>query len=233
MSTIRLQYLFDPLCGWCYASAPALAGLARNYPALLELHPSGLFAGPGARDLTAEFANYAWANDQRIAAMTGQVFSAAYHRQVLEHGGRRFDSGAMNRALTAVHAIDRTLEAGLLHCLQQARYVDGADTAAAETVAILTADYLRAHGHGDAAAAHAPALTHALTDDAMLAQQTQARIAASQGLMAQLGIEGVPQLLVRVDDSVLPLRSGALYGGADQLVAELRRVLGEQLPGPR
>lgn len=26
MNPFRLQYFFDPLCGWCYASAPALAG---------------------------------------------------------------------------------------------------------------------------------------------------------------------------------------------------------------
>lgn len=42
--TLRLQYLFDPLCGWCYASAPALTGIAAAYPDLLELMPSELFS---------------------------------------------------------------------------------------------------------------------------------------------------------------------------------------------
>ena len=32
MNALKLYYFFDPLCGWCYASAPALAGLALNIP---------------------------------------------------------------------------------------------------------------------------------------------------------------------------------------------------------
>lgn len=41
--TIELQYFFDPFCGWCYASAPALEGLAAKYPGQLSMMPSGLF----------------------------------------------------------------------------------------------------------------------------------------------------------------------------------------------
>lgn len=45
----KLQYLFDPLCGWCYASAPALSYLAQHHADQLELMPSGLFSDEGAR----------------------------------------------------------------------------------------------------------------------------------------------------------------------------------------
>lgn len=221
MPAIRLQYLFDPLCGWCYASAPALSGLARELPQWLEMRPTGLFAGAGARDLTPEWGDYAWANDQRIAAMTGQVFSQAYRQQILLGGTARFDSGPMNRVLTAVQAIDATLEAGLLHRLQAARYVDGLDTGADSAVAQIAAAYLQEHGH----AANADELAAQLRDDATLAQRTRHRLEDNQSLMNQLGIRGVPQLLVRVDEAILPLNDGALYQGPDQLVAELRRVL--------
>lgn len=43
MQIARLQYLFDPLCGRCYASAPTLGGLTEAFPDTLELLPSGLF----------------------------------------------------------------------------------------------------------------------------------------------------------------------------------------------
>ncbi|MCS4229363.1 protein-disulfide isomerase-like protein with CxxC motif [Stenotrophomonas chelatiphaga] len=73
-----LLYLFDPLCGWCYGAAPALDALT-NHPSIeLMLLPSGLFTGRGARPQNRQWADYAWANDQRIAALTGQVFSEAY-----------------------------------------------------------------------------------------------------------------------------------------------------------
>ena len=47
--------------------------------------------------------------------------------------------------------------------------------------------------------------------------------------MAQLGVRGVPQLVVRSGDTVVPVSSGALYHGPDVLIAELRRVLGRDL----
>ena len=225
MSTIRLQYLFDPLCGWCYASAPALAGLSAAFPALLELHPSGLFSGAGARPLTPEFGDYAWSNDQRIAAKTGQVFSDAYRQNVLHGSGVRFDSEMMSRALTATLPIATTLEARLLHQLQTARYVDGKDTTDPDVVARIMASCLQEHGHQ----ASATDLALQLTADAGLALRTAARIAAAQALMAQLGVRGVPQLVVRSGDTVVPVSSGALYHGPDVLIAELRRVLGRDL----
>src|SRR5271163_4890850 len=46
---VKLDYFFDPLCGWCYASAPALEALAEAFPDALTMLPSGLFAGAGAR----------------------------------------------------------------------------------------------------------------------------------------------------------------------------------------
>ena len=71
MNALKLYYFFDPLCGWCYASAPALAGLAEAFPDALTLMPSGLFSEENARDISPEWAAYAWRNDQRIEKMTG------------------------------------------------------------------------------------------------------------------------------------------------------------------
>ena len=78
MRTVRFEYFHDPLCGWCYASAPALQALSEAYPEQLNLLSSGLFAGRGARALTPDWAQYAWKNDQYISSVTGQVFSTEY-----------------------------------------------------------------------------------------------------------------------------------------------------------
>ena len=214
MPTLRFDYIFDPLCGWCYASAPALAALARAWPERLTLRPSGLFADDGARDLTPEWARHAWVNDQRIAAMTGQVFSTAYHDQVLQGAAKRFDSGPLNRALTAVHAIDAALEPAVLARLQAARYVDGQDTARAAVVAQVTAQALQDAGH----ALDAEAFAQRLHSDAALAQATQARTQASQALMRDMNVRGVPQLLVHVDGAVRSVDSAALYQEAEHLI---------------
>lgn len=44
-------------------------------------------------------------------------------------------------------------------------------------------------------------------------------------------MRGVPQLIVRVGDAVVPISSGALYHGPDVLIAELHRLLGNDLAG--
>ena len=54
--SITVTYLFDPLCGWCYAAAPALNYLQGVEVIEVALAPTGLFAGAGARPMDAQFA---------------------------------------------------------------------------------------------------------------------------------------------------------------------------------
>ena len=100
--TATVTYLFAPLCGWCYAAAPALTYLQGVEGIDVKLAPTGLFAGAGARPMDAQFAAYAWANDQRIQQLTGQPFTQAYRDHILGAANGRFDSGPATLALTAV-----------------------------------------------------------------------------------------------------------------------------------
>ncbi|AJY39108.1 DsbA family protein [Burkholderia humptydooensis] len=224
MNQFLLQYFFDPLCGWCYASAPALAGLDAAHPGVLELMPSGLFTGEGARELTPEWGEYAWRNDQRIAQMTGQRFTHAYREQVLQRGGVRFDSGPANRALTALGGIDARLERPLLEAIQLARYVDGLDTARPDVLARVAADVAARAG---GVTIDADALARRIDTDAALASATAERIARTQQAMQRLGASGVPQLLLTVGERGYVLHGATLYGGAQAAVAAVERVLRE------
>ena len=47
-----LHYLFDPLCGWCYGAAPVLSALQGQPSVNVELLPTGLFSGEGARPMS-------------------------------------------------------------------------------------------------------------------------------------------------------------------------------------
>lgn len=219
MKIEKLRYIFDPLCGWCYASAPALAYLAQTYPQQLELLPSGLFAGEGARPMSAQFAAYAWSNDQRIASLTGQCFSDEYH-QLLNAGGT-FDSHAMNCALTAYQSIAPLAEAGLLHELQTARYVRGLDTSRSDVVAEISNQYanekkLEIHfpTHGDPFAAGSE-----------LSNITEERTDRVKQLMHSIGVSGVPLLLVTVAGKTSAISGADLYGGAASIGKALQDLL--------
>lgn len=213
MSAISVTYLFDPLCGWCYAAAPALKHLQGVDGVQVSLAPTGLFAGAGARPMDAEFAAYAWSNDQRIQQLTGQPFTQAYRDHILGAADGRFDSGPATLALTAVArtAPGRELEA--LHALQHARYVDGRDTAEPGVLA----DVLTALGLSDAAA-----LTRG-PDAAALRKLLAERVAQAQSMLRAVGARGVPQLVVAGQGGALRLLGGdALLGPRERLVELVR-----------
>lgn len=212
MPTTTVTYLFDPLCGWCYAAAPALKYLQGVDGLQVVLAPTGLFAGAGARPMDAQFAAYAWANDQRIQQLTGQPFTQAYRDRILGAEGGRFDSGPATLALTAVAQADPALELEALHALQHARYVDGRNNADPAVIA----EVLRGLGLEDAAArVEAP--------DPTLRSRTAERVARAQATLRAVGARGVPQLVVTAQGGALRLLGGdALLGPREQLVALVR-----------
>ncbi|SDP68752.1 putative protein-disulfide isomerase [Rhodoferax sp. OV413] len=210
-ATTQITYLFDPLCGWCYAAAPCLRTLSELPGVAVTLAPTGLFAGQGARRMDAQFAAYAWSNDQRIQQLTGQPFSQQYRDKVLGQQQAMFDSGPATLTLTAVALTAPERELDALQAIQQARYVEGRDTS---TVAVL-AEVLQSLGLGAAAA-------RLIAPDDALQTAMQARLDQARADMRAFGAQGVPTVIVSDAAGRRLLRSGALYGDLSPLLAELK-----------
>jgi len=211
---IELHYFFDPFCGWCYASAPALAGLADKFGNKLKMRPSGLFVG--GRPISS-IADHAWRNDQRIQSLTGQQFSEAYRQNVLMAPNGIFDSGPATRSLTALGEQDSTLEPSFLHAVQIARYVEGRDTSDIHEVAKVAVQVAADHGVELTAATFA----ERLRNDTDLSERTLERMEDTQRQMNTLGIRGIPQLVAVVNGEAHILSGEALYQGPARLVAAL------------
>jgi putative protein-disulfide isomerase len=214
------QYLFDPFCGWCYASAPALAALADTWGEQLHMMPSGLFTNGGACTVAA-IADHAWRNDQRIEQLTGQVFSEAYERDVLGNPQGVFDSGHATRALIALGRINPALESRFLHAVQVARYIAGRDTALPHEVATVAVKIAAEAGVRLDEAGFA----QALVSDAGWETETQNRISYSNKLMQHLSVSGVPLLVMTVDGVAHLIQGAALYGGTSALNTAIDTIL--------
>ncbi|KRR07443.1 DsbA family protein [Bradyrhizobium valentinum] len=208
---MRITYLFDPLCGWCYGAAPALDGLTQLGDVTLELMPTGLFAGEGARAMNDQFAAYAWQNDQRIARLTGQPFSEAYRTEVLGGRGGMFDSAPATLGVIAVRVTEPARELDALKALQRARYVDGRDNVSLAGVS----DILESIGLPAAA-------ERVRTPDEQLMQDYRRSIDAAQLDMRRFGISGVPAMLVGEGASRHLLPGNLLFGRFDLLVSQLK-----------
>jgi len=211
MSRSELWFVFDPLCGWCYAAHPTLAALeADGLP--LRFLPSGLFGGANARPMTASFRDHAWGHDQQIQRLTGQPFSQSYYQQVLCDFTRPLDSAAATLAFQVLHRVAPLRGVELLHRIQALRYVDGCDITRLETLAVLAPDF----GLTEAGflAACAP--------DGAEAAELEVLTAAVRQLMERLHLHGVPNLIQHspVGNRVAP--SNLLYRGGPELASWLR-----------
>jgi len=122
MST--LHYIFDPLCGWCYAASPLVESACRIPSVRLVPHGAGLFTGPNQRTITPQWCEYALNFDQRIAQLSGQPIGKAYLDGLLQREGEVLDSApAITAILSAGVIARRSLE--MLHRVQYAHYVEG------------------------------------------------------------------------------------------------------------
>jgi len=207
---MKVTYLFDPLCGWCYGASPAIRKLRQHAGVQLELAPTGLFAGTGGRSMDAAFADYAWSNDVRIEKLTGQRFTEEYRALVLGKHGSRFDSATTTLALTAVALTEPARELETLKVLQEARYMHALDTSAVPVVEKL----LRDIGLSTAADRFA-------ASDTELLASNSARIQKAQEMMQRFGAQGVPALIVTDDNGSRLLRGNALYGSFDLLLSHI------------
>lgn len=206
----NLTYLFDPLCGWCYGATSVIAELAEREGIKLRLIPTGLFSGDGARMMDDNFAGYAWSNDQRIAKLTGQVFSDDYRRKVLGGNNRLFDSAPATLALSAVYLNSPDHERIALKAIQKARYVDGKDIT---DIAVLS-EILSAAGLDEAA-------QNIISPDAKLLAANQDRLDEAQTLLNKFGLTGVPVLIVGEGQQVRLIKTNALFGNINDVIAQL------------
>ena len=84
-----LHYIYDPLCGWCYAAGPLIEAAA-NAGVLISLHGGGLFGSPTRVDTAKR--NYMRQSDGHIAATRNLMARAGVHGFpgfLLERNGRQ------------------------------------------------------------------------------------------------------------------------------------------------
>jgi putative protein-disulfide isomerase len=119
-----LHYIFDPLCGWCYAAAP-LVTAARAVPGLaVAFHGGGMMAGAQRRAITPQWREYVLPHDRRIAQVSGQPFGQAYFEGLLRDTSAVMDSAPPTTAALAAEELGaRGLD--MIHRLQRAHYVEG------------------------------------------------------------------------------------------------------------
>lgn len=196
---MRLDYVYDPLCGWCYGAAPLVAAARKLLPVML--HGGGMMAGAQRQPVTPRLRDYVMPHDRRIAQLTGQPFGQAYTEGLLRDSAAVLDSAP---PITAVLAADQLAGRGadMLARVQVAHYQQGRRIAEAEQLQALAVELGL---DGEAFATCFAALSGA---------PTQAHIQASRHLLAEVGGGGFPTLVLVQDGHGGPARRERVDVGA-------------------
>lgn len=208
-----LHYIFDPLCGWCYAAAPLVAAARKISGLTIVLHGGGMMTGANRRSITPRWRDYVMPHDRRIAQLSGQPFGSGYFDGLLNDSSAVMDSAPPT---TAVLAADQVAVRGLdmLHRLQRAHYVEGLRIAEADVLTSLARDIgLDGAAFGKACAG---------LDGA----DTEAHFAASRALLAKVGGRGFPTFaLHHADGRTTRLDASGYLGQVDEWTARLSRSI--------
>jgi len=194
---MKLHYIHDPMCGWCYGAAPLVAVARELLP--VEPHGGGMMAGLNRRHVTPQLRAFVMAHDKRIAQASGQVFGERYQEGLLRDTQAVFDS---EPPITAMLAADDVAGRGLdmLARMQCAHYVEGQRIADPHVLAGLAAELGIDRSAFETAYARAAG------------PRTQAHIAESRALLARVGGNGFPTMALEDGGRLEHVDVGAFLG---------------------
>ena len=199
-----LHYVYDPLCGWCYAAEPLIqAAAAAGVPIIL--HGGGLWERPvHAPEAKRRMMR---STDGRIAELTGQVFGAAYLDGLLVDPATIWHS---RPTIAAVLAADR-LQSGqgltLMSAIQRAHYVDGRRVVQDQVLTDIAVSI------GLDATAFAAALQDVGVDQ---------HVQHTRGLMDEYDLHGFPAFLIQNVGTYVRLPHETLYGQPNAFLATVK-----------
>ena len=205
-----LHYVYDPLCGWCYAAEPLVRAAARaGVPVVL--HGGGLWepavhATDAKRRMMRE-------TDVHISRLTGQAFGPAYLDGLLVDPQNVWWSRPTIAAVLAAERLDARAALPMLVALQRAHYSEGRRIVEREVLAGLAREV------GLDVDAFVVALAAVPVDE---------HIRDTRAAMRQHGLRGYPSFLLERGGFVGRLAHEGCYGDPEAFVA---RVTGDDPTG--
>lgn len=206
--TMKLVYVYDALCGWCYGFSPVMTQLAGKYPDVpIEVISGGMVMGDRVGPI-GEVAPYiAWAYKD-VEKATGVKFGSAFLDGVMKDGKAIFSSWRPSLALTHIKATKPELQLKYAAALQKGVYFYGLPPEEDKLYTTLAKEFQLDEKEFLAA-----------MNDSVLAISTKAEFQK----VGQLRVTGFPALFVEKDGKYY--RIGAGYAPINEIEANLKRVL--------
>ncbi|MFC3031724.1 DsbA family protein [Pseudoalteromonas fenneropenaei] len=208
---VSYDYIFDPLCGWCFGASPLIEVLVEHchqHQIKLNFHPAGMFT---RQALPTAYRAHIIAADQRIAMLTGQEFGASYLARLQADKPIIMDSQLTCQAIIAAPQLGLNAEL-MLHAIQRGHYQLGLDVSDNNTLASLAAQL----GVNAADWQHAMANARNILPEALT---------TTKALMSRHLLQGYPSLLQTKHQQSQAVALSTFYGAPEAWRAWLEAEL--------
>lgn len=207
--SFTLHYIYDPLCGWCYAAEPLIEAAARAAPGglTIRLHGGGLFEKTHLPPSKRAFIRQA---DAYIAHLSGQTFGSAYLDGLLNDPDTLYDSLPPIAAVLAAQALRPDSGLAMLRAIQHGHYRSGMRVVEESVLADLAADI--GLERDDFLREYADSL-----------HQAGEHIAGTRMLMRHAGAQGFPAFLLQSGERWQLLPHAQHYGAPAEFVKLVER----------
>lgn len=187
--SVRLVYIGDPMCSWCWGFAPVLEALSRNHGLPVDVIAGGLRPGPAAEPLDDRLREFLRAEWTRIHEVTGQPFDLS----ALDRKDWVYDTEVADMAVVAMRRLREDLTLPFFVRVQRAFYAEALDVTDPAVYPSLAGDV------GADPAAFMTAFTEGTAKEDAWADFELAR---------RIGAEGFPSLLISDGVRLLQLTYG-------------------------
>lgn len=125
---MKLLYIYDPLCGWCYGFGPVMKKVQRNFGNRMKFDviSGGMITGSRVGPLS-EVADYIGEACKVVEKTTGVKFGEGFVEGSLKKGDVLFDSYPPSKALTVFKDLKPQKTLAFSKAIQDAIYKEGKD----------------------------------------------------------------------------------------------------------
>ncbi|HRI29684.1 MAG TPA: DsbA family protein, partial [Chitinophagales bacterium] len=194
--TMKLIYIYDALCGWCYGFSPTIQRFAQEHQSTfaVQVVSGGMVTGSRIAPISS-IAAYIEGAYQTVERTTGIKFGEPFLKKTLKEGTAVFTSIPPALALSAFKELKPDETLAFAAQIQKAIYYHGMEPADTAAYGKLAADF-------------------GLNSEEFISQmQTAATLHAAEqdfALSDALGVTGFPSVFVEYAGKYYPLASGAV-----------------------
>jgi len=186
---LRLVYVGDPMCSWCWGFAPVLEALTARHGLPVDVIVGGLRPGPEAAALDDSMRDYLRGAWTQVREATGQPFDF----ESLERDDWVYDTEIPAMAVVAMRRLQPELALPFFVRVQRAFYAEAVDVTLPESFPPLVAEIGADPGAFMTALTEGPAKDETWNDFA---------------LARQMGVAGFPTLFATDQQRLLQLTYG-------------------------